>query len=154
MNDEEDIYDFNDEEFDLSDVVDSKTDDQIKEELDKRVSFNRKKAENSKSNDDEEENMYVSDYQQNLSESFQDFLVLKDFSGSSVSHSDSSRIPFELLKNSGRTIQIDDDPAFLEKHALDNSTILLHRDENNYINRIEVVCSCGERTVIDIELEQ
>jgi len=133
--------------FDPNDVVESKSDNQLQEELEKKQAFKVNKGRNSKQSHES------AGYENESDENFQDFLIYKNLAGNKSSFSDKNRIPKENIHYSGKTVEIEVDNKFHSKHSSEQTGIILQRDESNTIKRIEIICSCGERTVIDLEYE-
>lgn len=80
---------------------------------------------------------------------FRDFLIAPEISGSSRSYSANHRIPAEKVTDRGEVIEVARDPIDDETH--EDGTVLVHRDDDNMITRIEIVCSCGKRTIVRLE---
>lgn len=84
---------------------------------------------------------------------FKDFLVLPKISGKTKISSDSSRIPKQHVIDSKETIEISDDPKISKEQSKDTPTVIINRNELNEIINIEVLCSCGERTIINFDYD-
>ncbi len=139
------------EEFDNDDVIGSKSDEQLQNEG-KNSDDYQKKGKSGKS-DSSAIRSDNSLYQELLRSSFQDFNVMKNLEGVRRSFS-SSRIPAENITDSGKSIAIEDTTSHSSNHNINpQTTVLFHRDENDDVTQIEIICSCGEKTIIDLEFE-
>ncbi|TAL68970.1 MAG: hypothetical protein EPN82_08650 [Bacteroidetes bacterium] len=84
-----------------------------------------------------------------LKKKFKDYLQIKNITGRQTDIPHSSRIPAEKVTDSGVMMEILDDPAMKddEKH----SSVFVHKNDNDEIEIIEVVCSCGKKTFISLK---
>lgn len=88
--------------------------------------------------------------EERLKLNFKDFLIAPEISGSSRSFSANRRIPAEKVTDRGEVVEIARDP--LEEDAdHQEAAVLVHRNDDNVITCIELVCSCGKRTLIRLE---
>jgi hypothetical protein len=85
-----------------------------------------------------------------LQKNFRDFLVVKKITGRFEGIGSDSRIPSERIVDSGKKIEISDDPNH-EVKSEKKTTVAVHRDEAGEISFIEVICSCGEKTTIALD---
>ncbi len=85
----------------------------------------------------------------NLSEEFQDFLEVPKISGVSTKMPAGSYFPKELLIERNQKVTIQDN--IIDKHQ--RTTILTNYDTDGNINSIEILCKCGEKTIINLEFE-
>jgi len=85
--------------------------------------------------------------------SFKDFIIAPKIAGNRHSISDKKRIPFDLVEETGTSIEIIDDhkPNKDEKHL---TNILIHRDVEGDVEFIEINCKCGERTLLKFEVNE
>ncbi len=85
-----------------------------------------------------------------LRSKFKDFIELPTISGNAGNSTHGNLIPSELVKKSGRKLQISDEPPFsdIEEKA---SSVVVNRNEYGEIESIEVYCKCGERTIIRLD---
>ncbi|MBI5325542.1 MAG: hypothetical protein HZB41_09790 [Ignavibacteriae bacterium] len=84
-----------------------------------------------------------------LKKKFKDFLQIKNLTGSNTDIPHSSRIPAEKVTDSGVMMEILDDPAMKDEEK--HSSVFVHKNENDEIEIIEVVCSCGKKTYISLK---
>lgn len=80
---------------------------------------------------------------------FRDFLIAPEISGSTRSYSANHRIPAEKVTDRGEVVEVARDP--IDSNTHEEGTVLVHRDDDNMITRIEIVCSCGKRTIVKLE---
>lgn len=83
---------------------------------------------------------------------FKDFMVLKNIAGRTKTVSSSDHIPSEVLIDHGDVVEISDNPDPMNTTEK-RTSVIVHRDQYGEIKNIEVLCKCGERTVIRLELE-
>ncbi len=88
-----------------------------------------------------------------LKKNFKDFLILPNISGKLSGIANSNRIPSENVKQDTGFIEISDDMPDETNHNSGNSTMLINRNSRNEITSIEILCKCGERTVINLDYE-
>ena len=84
-----------------------------------------------------------------LKNKFKDYLQIKNITGGQTDIPHSSRIPAEKVTDSGVTMEILDDPASKDEEK--HSSVFVHKNENDEIEIIEVVCSCGKKTFISLK---
>ncbi|MCL5991198.1 MAG: hypothetical protein M1419_03750 [Bacteroidetes bacterium] len=84
-----------------------------------------------------------------LKKKFKDYLQIKTISGVESDMPHSSRIPAEKVRDSGVMMEILDDPAITDEQK--HSTVYVHKNENDEIEIIEVICSCGKKTFISLQ---
>jgi len=82
---------------------------------------------------------------------FQDFLVVREIAGTVKGIPHSSRIPMELLIDTGGKIEISKPLA--EEQDDHNPTIMVHRSDDNEIESIEVICTCGKKIMVKFDYE-
>ncbi|HPI19973.1 MAG TPA: hypothetical protein PKY56_06335 [Candidatus Kapabacteria bacterium] len=88
-----------------------------------------------------------------LKKNFKDFLILPNISGKDSGIANSNRIPGENVKQDMGFIEISDEIPGETNHNSGNSTMLINRNSRNEITSIEILCKCGERTVINLDYE-
>jgi len=88
-----------------------------------------------------------------LKKNFKDFLILPSISGKLSGIANSNRIPSENVKQVTGFIEISDEISDEANHNSGNSTMLINRNSRNEITSIEILCKCGERTVIHLDYE-
>lgn len=82
---------------------------------------------------------------------FNDFLILPKISGTQrMPHS--SRLPSDFVKQKGEMIEISDSPIKARKKH--HSSVIVNREPNGEVESIEVVCTCGERTLIKFDFAE
>lgn len=82
---------------------------------------------------------------------FKDFLVLKRISGELQRKHKTDLIPKDIVQVSGETVIIEIPP---EEQEHQNTTLMIHRNDNNEIIKIELVCSCSKKHVIKFLYEE
>lgn len=82
---------------------------------------------------------------------FKDFLILKRISGDLKRKHKSDLIPRDIVQESGETVIIEIPP---EEQDHENTTLLIHRNDNDDIVKIELVCSCSKKHVIKFLYEE
>lgn len=84
---------------------------------------------------------------------FKDFLLVREIAGTASGIPQSQRIPAELLIDTGGKVELshEHDPI---KDDDTKPTVLIHRDEHDEIESIEVMCTCGKRTHIRFKYSQ
>ena len=93
----------------------------------------------------------ILDNEKRLQDNFKDYLLARKISGKKSFSQYKSRIPAELLSDLGDTVQIEDDPIFVEHSIEDSSTVIINRDDNDEVVSIDVICSCGRKTTIEFD---
>ncbi|NLO20359.1 MAG: hypothetical protein GX121_10895 [Ignavibacteria bacterium] len=104
---------------------------------------------------------YADDFQENeaneeanfLKQNFKDFLTLPRISGTHSVKADSNIISGDKIKADSGFIEIPDIVANELDANGESSTILVNRNSKNEITSIEILCKCGERTVIDFDYD-
>lgn len=82
---------------------------------------------------------------------FKDFLILKRISGELKRKHKTDLIPKDIVQESGETVIIEIPP---EEEEHDNTKLLVHRNDDNEIEKIELVCSCGKKHIIKFLYEE
>ena len=78
---------------------------------------------------------------------FKDFLTVREISGTLTGIPQSSRIPAEVLIDKGGLVELAAEGHFhAEEREAEQPMVLIHRDENDEIESIEIMCTCGKRT--------
>ncbi|HYF04341.1 MAG TPA: hypothetical protein VEC36_13240 [Patescibacteria group bacterium] len=77
---------------------------------------------------------------------FKDFLVVREIAGTASGIPQSSRIPAEMLIDTGGQVELSHEHDTEDEAS--KPTVLIHRDELDDIESIEVLCTCGKRTNI------
>lgn len=143
------------EEFDKNQVVNKQegekksavmTDEELIEALTLTEDLRKDKSFSNLIKGDPEE--YEKPTEEILKKKFKDYLQIKNITGTKSDIPHSSRIPSEKVKDSGVMMEILDDPAISDEQK--HSTVYVHKNENDEIEVIEVVCSCGKKTFISI----
>ncbi len=88
-----------------------------------------------------------------LKKNFKDFLILPHISGKNTGVTSTNRIPGENVRNDSGYIEISDEIPDESNHNSGSSTMLINRNSRNEITSIEILCKCGERTVINLDYE-
>lgn len=80
---------------------------------------------------------------------FKDFLVVREIAGTLKGVPHSSRIPSELLVDTGMKVEISQSLTDeIDEHT---PTILIHRTDDNEIESVEVICTCGKKVFVKFE---
>jgi hypothetical protein len=80
---------------------------------------------------------------------FKDFLIVREIAGTLKGIPHSSRIPKELLVETGGKVEISQPLADeIDDH---NPTIVVHRTDDNEIESVEVLCTCGKKVIVKFE---
>lgn len=90
--------------------------------------------------------------EEELKRKFKDFLITKEISGSIKGYSKGSLILLEETVDSGEVIEV------MHEHENEDipgtgSTVLVRRNYENEIESIEIICKCGEKTIVRFENE-
>lgn len=84
----------------------------------------------------------------NLYKKFNDFLVFPKISGDKrFNHT--SRLPSEIVSTKGDTVEVSD--AAFKTRKKQHSSVIVNREPNGEVDSIEVICTCGERTLIKFD---
>lgn len=83
---------------------------------------------------------------------FADYLSLPVISGSAKKKYSDKYIPKEFVENTSKHVEIADLDASTS-HGTKKTSILINRDETDEIESIEVLCKCGERTLIKFDFD-
>lgn len=86
-----------------------------------------------------------------LQKGFKDFLIVPEIGGSQHSYDSNRRIPAEHTTDSGQVVEIARDDSVDVPVQHDHNNILVHRNHDNEITHIEIVCTCGRKTLIRLE---
>ncbi len=87
----------------------------------------------------------------NLHKKFNDFLILPKISGQK-NFPHSSRLPSDYVKQKGEMVEIADAPIKIRKKH--HSSVIVNREPNGEVESIEVLCTCGERTLIKFDFAE
>ncbi len=78
---------------------------------------------------------------------FKDFLQIPKITGNKHSDLNSNIVKAETVSKNTKKIEITDDPNFKDnRHS--TTSVIVNRDEDGELESIEVLCKCGERTLI------
>ncbi len=78
---------------------------------------------------------------------FKDFLQIPKITGNKHSDLNSNIVKAETVSKNSKKIEITDDPNFKDnRHS--STSVIVNRDEEGELESIEVLCKCGERTLI------
>jgi hypothetical protein len=88
-------------------------------------------------------------HQEELENSFKDYLVYPRISGQSQMRGDKTLIPNSHVVKSDKFVEIVDAPKLKKKHS--PATIIVNRDEAGDIDNVEIVCDCGDRILLKFE---
>ncbi len=83
---------------------------------------------------------------------FRDFLVVREIAGTVKGIPHSSRIPAELLVDTGGKVEISKPLADEEEEH--NPTVMVHRSDDNEIESIEVMCTCGKKVFVKFDYQE
>lgn len=95
-------------------------------------------------------NADIEDNLDRIRKSFKDFLNAPKISGKVPGFSSKKALPSNVIKNSGQKVTIID--KWQDKHnENDNSTVVMHKNPDGEILSIEIICSCGKKTLVEID---
>lgn len=114
-------------------------DDELRKKKDFSLEYNQSKE--------------VIEKEKRLQENFKDFLIARNITGKKSFSQYKSRLPADILIDSGRTVQLEDDQEIAEKHEDEAAKIVINRNENDEIENIEVYCACGRKTKIEFDYD-
>jgi len=80
---------------------------------------------------------------------FKDFLIVREIAGTLRGIPHSSRIPKEMLVDTGGKVEISQ--PLSDDIDVHNPTILIHRSDDNEIESVEVMCTCGKKIFVKFE---
>jgi hypothetical protein len=100
-----------------------------------------------------EQSKEILDREKRLQDNFKDFLIARKISGKESFSQYKSRLPKNILLDSGGTVQIEDEPDLKEHDEADAARVVINRDENDVIKNIVVYCSCGRKTKIEFDYD-
>lgn len=90
-----------------------------------------------------------------LKKNFKDFLIARNISGSQQRNVYNTLFPSEIINDSGQIIEIRDESGYEfnddEEH---NTSVHIYRTDNGDILSLEVVCKCGNRTLVTFDYEK
>lgn len=99
---------------------------------------------------EDEHERIMEEYEERNKRLFKDFLQLPKISGKRTSGVGKKRIAKEFVKDPKSKIKIID-PFQSEKHT--QSAVVVNRRDDETIESIEVICSCGEKTYINFDYD-
>ncbi|MFP4529316.1 MAG: hypothetical protein ACLFQX_12270 [Candidatus Kapaibacterium sp.] len=85
-------------------------------------------------------------------QNFKDFFVVPKLSGRNTRMPKSHLYPAELIKAEQMKVEVTDDPVLDEEDK--RSSVIVNRNPKGEVESIEVVCSCGERTLIMLDYSE
>jgi hypothetical protein len=80
---------------------------------------------------------------------FEDFLVIPQIAGSNDRLPKSNLYPKETIKSENMKVEIADDPELDEENK--RASVIVNRNPEGEVESIEVVCNCGEKTLIKLD---
>lgn len=86
-------------------------------------------------------------------QNFSDYLIYRKISGSKEGHLDQCRISADDLTDKGEVIEISDDLELKNDELSRHTTVITHRDKDDVVEFIEIICHCGHRTLIKMDYE-
>ena len=98
-----------------------------------------------------EQSKEVLDREKRMQENFKDFLIARNITGKESLSQYKSRLPADVLKDSGRTVQIEDDVDVSEEEHEEAAKVVINRNENDEIESIDVYCTCGRKTKVEFD---
>ena len=142
---DDDDNDEDDNDLDLLDDIDTTPEPNINKPKENKPTTNNQNNEGLQFglNPDDENIEY-------LQRNFKDFLSLPKITGKFSKSIENNLIPKDIVKKTGKTIEIADDLP-QTKDTLKQSSVIINRDEQGEIESMEVICKCGERTLIKFE---
>ncbi len=160
------------EEFNKSDVVSSKNDEQeesksavktrkekiTQQDLAYILNFDEEKRKNQSFSEGITSKSATSvtgkkELEELIAEKFLDFLEAPRISGKFRGKSVKNLIPSEFITGTKGKVEITDEPEFTrdDEHK---TSVVVNRGENGDVESIEFLCKCGETTVIHFDYEQ
>ena len=88
-----------------------------------------------------------------LVNSFADFLVLKEISGTKRIPTKSAVISSQFVNNTNNKVEVVKDDTLPNESNHNPVTVLMHRNETGEVEQIEVICSCGRKSLVALEYE-
>lgn len=91
-------------------------------------------------------------HQKKVSDSFADYMELREIKGTKAFTPSRRLVGAEYVVSRDAKVEVmkGEGAAASAHHPV---TVLVHRDEENDMRSIEVVCSCGKRTLIALEYD-
>jgi|GEM_PF-3231593 len=120
-------------------------------DIDRLVNYNEEKRKAEAFGYNFTQNVSGGDYSPNDHENkFKDYLKAPKISGKSNLRGDSLIIDKEKVVESGRTVEIADNPI-KHKGEHENSSVIINRDDKGEIENIQIVCKCGEKLLLKFD---
>lgn len=91
------------------------------------------------------------EHEQALKTKFKDYLKAPNITGKAKSLTGTSRIPAEAIDDSSDILEIEIDESQKKSDKKHRSTIITHKNSDDVIAYIEVICSCGNKTAIKLD---
>ncbi len=85
-----------------------------------------------------------------LQRHFRDFLSIPKISGNITKAIEKNLIPKNIVLKTGKTIEIADDMPHTTE-ITHQTSIIINRDEAGELESMEVICKCGERTLVKFD---
>jgi hypothetical protein len=84
---------------------------------------------------------------------FKDYLIHKEISGTKRGYPHGTYIPSDMVEDTGKVVEVsrEEQPEKQEDH--DKNSILIHRNTDNEIESIEIICSCGKQTIVKLNYD-
>lgn len=108
---------------------------------------------NTEAEQPEEEDFDVQQYSRDTEDKrkqkdFLDFSIIEEIAGTLRGVPHSSRIPSEIIKSGGGTIEV----IGSKDHESENHEpqIIIHRTEEGEINNVEIICTCGKKILLHL----
>lgn len=143
----DDVVNKNDE--DDNNYSDSKNENESDFDLDNLLNYDEEDRKSDSFESLYEDSYFTRSETERLSSNFKDFLELPRIAQGKPSKTKGNHIPSENLIIRKDKIEITDENLGNDKR----STVLINRNEVGEIVGIEVLCTCGEKTIIKLEYE-
>lgn len=109
---------------------------------------------NTEAEQPEEEDFNIKQYSRETEDKrkqkdFADFSIIEEIAGTLKGVPHSSRIPSEIIRDGGGTIEL----IGSKEHEEDNHEpqIILHRNQEGEISNVEIVCTCGKKILLQLQ---
>ncbi len=85
-----------------------------------------------------------------LRKNFNDFLIAPKISGDNKRPIHTNRLPADHINQGEGVVEILEDKEFLD-HDREHSSVILNRSPEGELENIEILCKCGEKTLIKFD---
>ncbi len=146
------------EEFEKEDVVNSPEKNSDKkitpEDIDRLVAYDDERRKEISFIERSYESMGLEERELSIDEAlqknFNDFLIAPKISGDNTKPIHANRLPADHIKEGEGVVEILEDKEFLD-HENEHSSVILNRSPEGELENIEILCKCGEKTLIKFD---